>query len=79
VRRQLATSLAGCQGGLPDGTSAWSGGGEHCLAILNLEDRYGEIGLPEPVRGQELLTGKPMSLGPRCQIQKEPLLIQLAD
>jgi cyclomaltodextrinase len=57
----------------------WSGGDGRYLAILNLEDRYGEIELPEPVAGQELLAGTPVSLGPRCQIQKEPLLIQRAD
>jgi cyclomaltodextrinase len=58
---------------------AWSGGDASYLAILNLEDRAGEIELPESIRGQELLTGKPVSIGPRYQIEKEPLLVRRAD
>jgi glycosidase len=57
----------------------WSGGAGSYAAILNLEDRHGEIELAEPIVGQELLTDKPVSIERRYAIQKEPLIIREAD
>ena len=57
----------------------WAGEDERYVAILNLEDRFGEIDLPESIKGQELLTGKPIELAGRYQISKDPLLVRLTD
>lgn len=54
----------------------WTGGAESYTAILNLEDRHGEVELTEPIAGHDLLTGAPVSLERLYSIGKEPLIIR---
>ena len=54
----------------------WTGGTHSYRAILNLEDRYGQLPLPEPVAGSDMLTDKPVDMRGELRISKEPIIIE---
>ena len=53
----------------------WSGDGKSYTAIVNLEDKYGDIPVPGTIRGRELLSGSDVRIDHTLRISKEPLLI----
>jgi len=56
----------------------WSGDGKSYTAIVNLEDKYGDIPVPGTIRGRELLSGSDVRIDHTLRISKEPLLISHA-
>ncbi|MGA2974483.1 MAG: alpha-amylase family glycosyl hydrolase [Spirochaetia bacterium] len=45
-------------------------------ALVNLEGRFGEVALPFPVRGRNLLAGSSVAFDDRAPIPREPLIVQ---
>ncbi|HRY73666.1 MAG TPA: alpha-amylase family glycosyl hydrolase [Spirochaetia bacterium] len=54
-----------------------SGEGRRAAALLNLDGRAGQVALPGPIAGAELLSGARVSLAGTVEIPEEPLLVEL--
>ncbi|MEW6402062.1 MAG: alpha-amylase family glycosyl hydrolase [Chloroflexota bacterium] len=54
----------------------WSGETDTYSAILNLEDRFGSVTLPEPLEGYELLSNSPVLINRSYNLPKEPLILK---
>jgi cyclomaltodextrinase len=57
----------------------WSSETEEYTALLNLEDKYGDVEFIDIIQGKELLTDQEIQISEVYTIKKEPVIIQVND
>ncbi len=55
----------------------WRGPEVACTALLNLENRFGEISVPWSLSGRDALTDEPITISGQYTIQQRPVILDL--